>query len=60
MTTTLFVEVTDIQAETLNGGSVASDLKTFYFNQINNLQINEGNGVQNNFVFNFGNKRPKK
>lgn len=59
MTKIVLTEITDLQAETINGGSIVSDWKTFYFNKVNNLQINEGNGIQNNFFFNFGRKRHK-
>ena len=59
MTKIVLAEITDLQAETLNGGA-KRDWESLYFDKINNLQINGLNGVQNNFFFNFGNKRHKK
>lgn len=59
MTKIVLAEITDLQAETINGGSVASDLKNFYFGNIKNLQINERDGVINIFNFNFGRKRDR-
>lgn len=60
MTKILLTEITDLQAETLNGGSIVRDWQSFYFDKVNSLQINGRDGVQNNFVFNFGSKRHKK
>jgi hypothetical protein len=59
MTKIVLTEITDLQAETLNGG-FKGDWQSFYFDKVNNLQINGRDGVQNNFFFNFGNKRHRK
>ena len=60
MTKIVLTEITDLQAETLNGGSIVREWQSFYFDKVNSLQINGRDGVQNNFIFNFGNKRHKK
>ncbi len=58
MTKIALTEITDLQAETLNGGSFVRQWQSFYFDKVNSLQINGRDGVQNNFFFNFGrNKR---
>lgn len=59
MTKIVLAEITDLQAETLNGG-FKGEWQSFYFDTIKNLQINGRDGVQNNFVFNFGSKRHRK
>ena len=59
MTKIVLAEITDLQAETINGGSIKSDWKNFYFDTVKNLQINERDGVINIFNFNFGRKRHK-
>lgn len=59
MTKIVLAEITDLQAETINGGSVTRDWKNFYFDTVKNLQINERDGVINIFNFNFGRKRHK-
>ena len=52
MTNIVLTEITDLQAETLNGGS-KNNWQSLYFDTVNNLQINGLNGVQNNYFFNF-------
>jgi hypothetical protein len=59
MTNIVLAEITDLQAETINGG-FKGNLQNLYFDTINNLQINGRDGVQNNYFINFGNKRHKK
>ena len=58
MTQIVLTEITDLQAETLNGG-FKGEWQSFYFDQVKYLQINGRDGVQNNFVFNFGRNRHK-
>ena len=59
LTVKLWDEITEIQAETLNGGSGGSGKYTF-FGPIGNFQLNEGDGVQvntspiNQQSFNYG------
>ena len=58
MTVKLWNEITEIQAETLNGGSGGG--KYNFLGPVGNIQINEGDGVQinpgpiNQQVFNSG------
>jgi hypothetical protein len=59
MTKIVLAEITDLQAETLNGG-FKGDWQNFYFDTVKYLQINGRDGVQNNYFINFGNKRNKK
>ena len=62
MTVKLWDEVTEIQAETLNGGSGGGGKYNFN-GPVGNLQINEGDGVQVNTApiyqqtFNYGRGR---
>lgn len=60
MTQIVLAEITDLQAETVNGG-FKGDWQKFYFDQIQNLQINGRDGTQNNYFFNinFGRKNKK-
>ena len=59
MTVKLWDEITEVQAETLNGGSGGSGKYNFN-GPVGNLQINEGDGVQvntspiNQQSFNYG------
>jgi hypothetical protein len=46
MTVKMWDEITEIQAETLNGGTGGS--KYGFYGPVNNIQINEGDGVQIN------------
>ena len=59
MTKIVLTEITDLQAETLNGG-FKGDWQRFYFDQIQNLQINGRDGIINIFNINFGRKRDRK
>ena len=59
MTKIVLTEITDLQAETLNGG-FKGDWQRFYFDQIQNLQINGRDGIVNIFNINFGRKRDRK
>ena len=60
MTQIVLKEITDIQAETLNGGGSVRELYSFYFDQVQNLQINGRDGIINIFNINFGRKRDRK
>jgi hypothetical protein len=52
MTQLVLTEINDLQAETLNGGT--KSWQNLYLDNVGALQVNGGNGVQNNFyVFNF-------
>ena len=59
MTQIVWTEITDLQAETLNGG-FKDELRNFYFDQVKYLQINGRDGVVNIFNINFGRKRDRK
>ena len=59
MTKIVLTEITDLQAETLNGG-FKGEWQSFYFEQVKNLQINGRDGIQNIFNINFGRKRDRK
>lgn len=49
----LWDEVTEIQAETLNGGTVATGASKYgFYGPVGPIQINEGDGVQINPGFN--------
>lgn len=48
MTVKLWDEITEVQAETLNGGSGYAP--TFNFGNVGNVQINAGDGVQLNLA----------
>ena len=58
MTVKLWNEITEVQSETLNGGSGSS--KYYFEGSVGNIQINEGDGVQvnpgtiNQQSFNYG------
>ena len=60
MTVKLWDEITEIQAETLNGGSGGGESEFTFFGPVGNLQINRGDGVQinpgaiNQQSFNYG------
>ena len=48
----MWKEIDDSQAESLNGGR--GGLPNFYLGSVNALQINAGNGIQNNYyIFNL-------
>ena len=50
MTKMMWTEISDDRAECLNGGG----WKDLYLGSVGALQVNGGNGVQNNyFIFNF-------
>jgi hypothetical protein len=52
MTQIAWKEVDDLQAETFNGGK--NTWQSLYLDSVGALQINGGNGIQNNFyIFNF-------
>jgi hypothetical protein len=61
MTVKMWDEITEIQAESLNGGSGSS--KFGFYGPVGTIQINEGDGVQinpgtiNQSVNNFGRGR---
>ena len=59
MTKIVLTEITDLQAETINGG-FKGDWQNFYFDTVKNVQINGRDGIQNNFFINFGRNRHKK
>lgn len=50
MTKMMWIQISDDRAESLNGGG----WKELYLGSVGALQVNGGNGVQNNyFIFNF-------
>ena len=60
MTQIVLTEITDLQAETLNGGGSVRELYSVYFDQVQNLQINGRDGIVNIYNINFGRNRHKK
>ena len=62
MTVKLWNEITEVQSETLNGGSGGGS-KYNFFGSIGNFQLNEGDGVQinpgtiNQSTVNYGRRR---
>ena len=52
MTEIMWEEIDESQAENLSGGRIG--LPDFYLGSVNALQVNAGNGIQNNYyVFTF-------
>jgi hypothetical protein len=59
MTKIMWKEIDESQAESLSGGK--RGLPDFYLGSVNALQVNAGNGIQNNYyVFTFINVRGRR